>query len=149
MAAKHRIAAGTKQLILFAFVAITAIALAVFFASNTLSFAEGTSMQPSFTECTLLIIDFKTAPEQLSEGEIAVVDISEQDAAFDMIAHRVVENLPGQGKFSTRGDNDAFYDFPSSIDGYAPYEKYRGKVTHYLNLPTAICNIRGGENRNG
>ena len=114
--------------------------IAGFFSANYLAFAEGDSMQPTFSNCTLLVVNKQTLPAGLATGDIAVVDISGLEMDFDKIAHRVVENLPEQQKFSTRGDNSAYYDFPSSIDGFFDYSKFRGKIGAYYLLPNFICN---------
>ena len=121
-------------LFLFAFWAILG-----FFGTNYLAFAEGDSIKPTFTDCTLLIVNKTSLPAELVAGDIAVVDISDQQAEFDKIAHRVVENLPDQQKFSTRGDNSALYDFPSSFDDFFAYSRFRGRVDAYYVLPNMIC----------
>ena len=133
--AKH----GAKIALMAVFLAALLFASS-FFASNYLAFAEGDSMLPTFRDCTLLVVNKEARPEALMVGEIAVVDITEQSTDFDLIAHRVVENLPNQQKFSTRGDNSAYYAFPSSIDGYFGYAKFGGKVDAYYILPEVICN---------
>lgn len=97
-------------------------------------------MYPTFHDCTLLVIDFKTTPQNLQAGDLAVIDVSDIEGfAYNQIAHRVVDNSPEQLQFSTRGDNSSYYEFPSSIDGYFPYTKFDGKVTNYLNLPKFLC----------
>lgn len=98
-------------------------------------------MFPTFgTDCTLLVINTKTEASQLLQGDIAVVDISGAEVEFDQIAHSVVTNLPEQEKFSTRGDNPVYYDYPSSIDGFFGYDKFGGKVVNYFSLPEQFCN---------
>ena len=118
---------------------------ATFFSSHYVSFAVGDSMEPTFLGCALLAINTDSLPQDLASGEVVVVELDEPQNGFDRIVHRVVENLPGEEKFSTRGDNDVYYDFPSSIDGYFPYSAFRGKVAHYINLPLEACNDMGGE----
>ena len=127
------------------FLAVIGFSAFNFFSSNYLAFAEGDSMQPTFTNCTLVTVNPSVEARQLRQDDIVVVDISAQQAQFDEIVHRVVENVPSQEKFSTRGDNDSYYDFPSSIDGFFDYGLYKGKVGYYINLPEAICNLKGGE----
>ena len=131
---KHGLKIALAALILF-----ISLILLDFFSSNYLAFAEGDSMNPTFTDCTLLIVNKDFAPAGLVSGNIAVVDISSQEAEFDRIAHRVVENLPAQQQFSTRGDNSDYYDFPSSIDGFFDYSKFGGKVDAYYILPEFFC----------
>ena len=139
-----KLAAKNKHWILVAFLALTVTAMALFFSSNTLSFIQGDSMFPTFSPCTLAVVNLSQRPDRLLPGEIAVIDISEQGAEFSDIAHRVVENLPEQQKLSTRGDNGSYYEFPSSIDGYFPYDKVAGKVTQYITLPEIVCKLKGG-----
>ena len=127
------------KIALIALILLISLILLDFFSENYLAFAEGDSMAPTFSDCTLLVVNKQDLPEELLQGDIAVVDISDQQAEFDKIAHRVVENLPLQQKFSTRGDNSAYYDFSSSIDGFFDYGKFGGKVDSYYILPSVIC----------
>lgn len=129
--------------LLFAFLGFLVI-LAVFFSQNVLSFIQGDSMSPTFSDCTLAVVALNQSPELLETGEIVVIDISGQNAQFPEIAHRVVENLPARQELSTRGDNDNYYQAPSSIDGYFPYSQVVGKVTQYITLPEIVCKLKGG-----
>jgi len=128
------------KIALIALILLISLILLDFFSENYLAFAEGDSMTPTFTDCTLLIVNKEALPEALATGDIAVVDITNQQAEFDRIAHRVVENLPLQEQFSTRGDNASYYDFPSSIDGYFDYSKFVGRIDSYYILPNVVCN---------
>lgn len=115
-----------------------------FFLTHNISFAVGDSMNPTFRGCTLIVINPSFAPESLKKGDIAIVKIP-KEAGVEEISHRVVENIAHQQKFSLRGDNDSYYDFPSSIDGYFSYAEFRGKAESYYNLPLAVCKLYGGE----
>ena len=134
------------QLIILTVVAMVAIALLGFLRTNELALVQGDSMAPTFSNCTLAVVNHEFAPSDLLPGDIASVDISSQNAAFSQVAHRVVENNTEQQVFSTRGDNDSYYAFPSSIDGFFSYSEFQGLVTNNYNIPEFFCKQNGGEN---
>ena len=96
-------------------------------------------MKPTFTDCGLVITNPKFPAQYLQTLDIVVIDVSDRNAAYSKIVHRVVQNFVSSQELTTRGDNDAFYDFPSSIDGLFDYEKVLGKVTNYYGLPVFMC----------
>lgn len=134
-----------KQVLLLAILVIAAVIVAGNFQGYSLGVSEGDSMMPTFTGCTLLVINEKIPAEEAIFGEIVVVDISSLNGDFNKISHRLVDNDEENEKFSTRGENSSYYDFPSSIDGYFPYADFKGVVKNYFNLPKEFCNFYGGE----
>lgn len=114
--------------------------LIIFFLNNhTIYVVRSDSMLPTFTECTILLGDKVVLPQSVQNGDIIVIDISDQNAEFDEIAHRVVENNTEAQTIATRGDNNSYYDFPSSIDGLFSYSRFRGRIEWYYNLPNFLC----------
>jgi len=112
----------------------------LFFENFSLFFVQGDSMKPTFTDCTILVSNKTILPENVIKGDIIVIDISDQNADYPLIAHRVVDNDSVNQLISTRGDNDTYYDFPSSVDGFFEYNKFQGKIEHYFSLPQQVCN---------
>jgi len=116
------------------------IIVAISFENKKFNLVNGVSMSPTFSECALLISDSNVNPFDVEVGDIVIIDISEQNAEFNKIAHRVVENNLINETIATRGDNDDFYDYPNSIDGFFGYDKFVGLVENHYDLPKVICN---------
>jgi len=110
-----------------------------FFLDHELFFVQGDSMKPTFSDCTILVNNKKVLPENVFVGDIVVIDISDQNIEFDKIAHRVKSNDLENQLISTRGDNNSFYDYPSSIDGFFGYNKFKGRIEYYFDLPQQFC----------
>lgn len=126
-----------KILLALAAIAIlTVVAIAgIYFNNNFEVFVvRGESMKPTFGNCTIILSDKSFPPSQIQTGDIVVIDtiFMGKEQKF---AHRVVENNVQQRLISTRGDNDAFYDFPSSLDGFFVYPQVLGKVTNFWACP--------------
>jgi len=116
---------------------VTLILVAVgilFVFSNTfnLNTVRGISMEPTFGTCTLIVSEKNSLPQDAVVDDIVIVDVASEGLEFDRLAHRIVSNDSETMVFSTRGDNDDFYDFPSSIDGFFSYEKFLGKVVWFF-----------------
>ena len=120
-------------------IAIPCALLVIYVSNHPMNIVHGDSMKPTFSDCTLVISNKNFPPKYTQEGNIAVIDISEQEAKFDKIAHRVMSNNAETQMISTRGDNGSYYDYPSSIDGFFGYDKYLGKVEQYYALPPFFC----------
>lgn len=126
---------GNTVLVLLAVAAVV-----LFLNTNDISIVQGNSMEPTFSGCTLVVIDKNAEIEEVEIGQIVVVDISEADLEFNKFAHRLVEIKSSQAVFSTRGDNDELYDFPSSVDGFFEFEKFLGTVEIFFGVPNSFCN---------
>lgn len=111
----------------------------LFMQNREIAIVQGDSMFPTFKECTILLYLKNYPPQNLLVGNIAVVEINQQTLSFKKIAHRIVENNIELQTIALRGDNNSYYDYPSSIDGYFSYEKIKGKVENYFNLPKIFC----------
>ena len=99
-------------------------------------------MSPTFSNCTLLIINDKINPSEINTGDIILVNVSNiniPNVEFDKIAHRVVENNKNGEWISTRGDNVNVYYSPEQIDGEFGYNKILGRVVYYIKLQKSFC----------
>ncbi len=121
---------------------IVVVMLGLFLSSHDLKIGVGFSMLPTFSGCTILSINNQVLPEEIVTGDIVVIDVSDLDLEVEKISHRVVNNNLDEQTISTRGDNSENYDFPTSVDGFFPYEKFNGKVELFINLPTEVCEVR-------
>lgn len=134
-----------NKIILIVLVLVVVLSLFLFNQSFSLFVAEGISMQPTFSSCTVLVVDFKFPPEKLEKGDLVIVDISQQETQIEFddltkIAHRVIENNIQEKWITTRGDNNLLYSYESSIDGFFSYESIIGKVVEFQQLPDIVCN---------
>lgn len=119
----------------FLTVALILVIVGILFVfSNTfnLNVVRGISMEPTFGECTLIVSEKDSLPKDAQVNDIVIVNVLDQGSEFDKIAHRVVSNNSESMVFSTRGDNDDFYDFPNSIDGFFSYDKFLGEVVLFF-----------------
>lgn len=122
---------------------LVVISLLIYFNSKfSLALGEGDSMNPTFGNCTLLIIEKNISLPQIEIGEIVLVNISGIPTGFDFekIAHRVVDHFYYSQKIATRGDNDNYYTTSEQSDGYFVYNRILGKVRYYIDLPSFFCN---------
>jgi hypothetical protein len=104
----------------------------------------GDSMYPTFSNCTLLVINPNIQPEELIKGNIVVINISDiqipnLDYDLDRIAHRGVENNKIERWVSIKGDNEFYYDYVNQIDGKFGYDKVLGKIVFYTKLKKSFC----------
>ena len=123
--------------LLFCFILLTSSFL--FFGNHVLFIVQGESMKPTFSDCMILSVNNLIQPENIVVGNIVVIDILDENKEFSKITHRVVSNNLTEKLISTRGDNNLFYDFSSSVDGFFGYNKFLGKVEYYFSLPEQFC----------
>jgi len=130
------------SVIIIASVILVVVLLGIYLSSHDIKIGVGLSMVPTFSGCTILGINTQVAPETIETGDIVVIDVSNLDLEVDKISHRAVNNRLDEMTISTRGDNPEIYDFPTSVDGFFPYEQFSGKVEHFINLPVEMCEVR-------
>ena len=134
------------KFLLIIFTIIITVFIYFFFKNNFLYFAVGNSMEPTFSGCTLVIANTIFIAEEISKGEIVVINILGVEefinTGYDKMSHRVYDNRLDLQRIVTRGDNDDIYTYPSQVDGMFEYDRVIGVVKYYYNLPDKVCNIR-------
>lgn len=105
----------------------------------SLSVIRGNSMSPTFNGCTLSLVNKQATGFDIDISDIVIVTDFDENIGYHKIAHRVVSNSIDEQRFSLRGDNNALYDFPSSIDGFFDYNMLDGKIERYWNMPKILC----------
>ena len=103
---------GSKIGIMVFVVILLALAFFFFFDNFSLNVVRGSSMEPTFGACTLVVSDLRVLPSSVVVGDIVVIDISDRGTGFDEFAHRVVFNDVGEELMSTRQTQN-------------PYQKYQ------------------------
>ncbi len=132
----------TRTVIVASVILVVVLLGFLYLSSHDIKIGVGDSMLPTFSGCTILSINNQVLPEEIVTGDIVVIDVSDLDLEVEKISHRVVDNRLYEMTISTRGDNTNNYDFPTSIDGFFAYERFNGKVEHFINLPIAWCEVR-------
>ena len=125
--------------IVIVFLVLVSPSVTSFVSDHEINFGQGISMFPTFSECTLLVVNTSVDPSNVIIGDIVVIDPDDEELEFDKFAHRVIINDVENQLIATRGDNNAIYDFPSSVDGFFGYNLFVGKVEQYFDVPTNFC----------